>query len=721
MTVSTTTATDRACPFVGPRPFRLGEPLFGRDREIPKLLDLLIAERIVLLFSPSGAGKTSLIQAGLIPALREEGFHDLPIIRVKQPTPSDREDATREPANRYLRGTLASLESRRPEAPDDPPVHVADLDALGPALQRWADALRPKTDGQAPKLVLIFDQFEELLTTDPTDRAAKEVFFDQLGAVLRDPGPWALFAMREEYAAALEPYLNRIPRRLASRFRLDLLDDSSAREAFKKPFESRNVAVAPEAATRLVDDLRRVHVQRPDGTSEVVLGPHVEPVHLQIVGLRLWNRYGSDPAFTRLDETHLSGTESGVDAALAGYYADTVLALAERFGVTERAIRDWCETQLITDQGLRGQVLRAPGSTRGLPEPVIEALRDAFLVRAEDRRGSTWYELAHDRLIEPVRKDNQKWRQQHLHPLLHLATDWDRAGRLDSLLLPASELKAVESWRRANDRFLTDAEREFLDRSSQAQLDLEARQRTTELIIDRGISLCQQGRADDGLLWLIRGLKQVHATDPPDPLDHLARFAIAAWQTQITSLRWFQQLDGRVHAVAFSPDGCTALTGSGDGTARLWTVQAQEPIGLPLNHGGSIPDAIFSPDDTMVLTCGRDGTVRLWLAMTQRSIGALFSHRDMVEAVAFSPDGRWIATASWDGTAQLWRTPAAVEGSLERLEHWIHVVTRKEMDELDTVRSIDLNRWQNARQELDRLGGPFDEPAAREKAVSRAR
>jgi len=58
-------------PYIGPRAFRTGETLYGRDREVDELLDLLIAERIVLLYSPSGAGKTSLVQAALILWLRE--------------------------------------------------------------------------------------------------------------------------------------------------------------------------------------------------------------------------------------------------------------------------------------------------------------------------------------------------------------------------------------------------------------------------------------------------------------------------------------------------------------------------------------------------------------------------------------------------------------------------------------------------------------------------
>lgn len=57
-------------PFVGPRPLETGERIDGREREITELYYLLSAERIVLLYSPSGAGKSSLIQAGMVPLMR---------------------------------------------------------------------------------------------------------------------------------------------------------------------------------------------------------------------------------------------------------------------------------------------------------------------------------------------------------------------------------------------------------------------------------------------------------------------------------------------------------------------------------------------------------------------------------------------------------------------------------------------------------------------------
>ncbi len=68
--------------FIGPRSFETGERLFGRDDEIRALTQQLTERRVVLLFSPSGAGKTSLVRAGLIPAMQAERFQVLPIVRI---------------------------------------------------------------------------------------------------------------------------------------------------------------------------------------------------------------------------------------------------------------------------------------------------------------------------------------------------------------------------------------------------------------------------------------------------------------------------------------------------------------------------------------------------------------------------------------------------------------------------------------------------------------
>ncbi|MBC8078541.1 MAG: ATP-binding protein, partial [Chloroflexales bacterium] len=102
-------------PYLGPRAFSEDEReqrlFFGRDREREQLLDLLIARRLVLLHAPSGAGKTSLIQAGIIPRLRAEGFTVRNTVRVNTAIPP--EVAVLAP-NRFLLATLLALDEDLP-------------------------------------------------------------------------------------------------------------------------------------------------------------------------------------------------------------------------------------------------------------------------------------------------------------------------------------------------------------------------------------------------------------------------------------------------------------------------------------------------------------------------------------------------------------------------------------------------------------------------------
>ena len=117
-------------PYVGPRPFKLDEKYFyGRDAEIRELRDLLIARHVVLLYSPSGAGKTSLIQAGLIPQLEARSYRVLHVIRVGAALPLGL--SAEEPApNRYLFSTLSSLEESFPQDARLPQEQLASLDLV---------------------------------------------------------------------------------------------------------------------------------------------------------------------------------------------------------------------------------------------------------------------------------------------------------------------------------------------------------------------------------------------------------------------------------------------------------------------------------------------------------------------------------------------------------------------------------------------------------------
>lgn len=473
----------RPNPYVGPRAFRTGETLYGRDRETLDLLDLLIAERVLLLYAPSGAGKTSLVRAALIPRLKQEAFTVLPVMRVNQPPPIPTE-------NRYALSLMLSLEEAVPEAQQHPLQELADLE-LDAYLDRRQAALEPE-DGRPPRLVLIFDQFEEILTLNPTDRATKRDFFAQVGQALRNRRRWALFSMREDYVAGLDPYLGALPTRLATSYRMNFLEHGPAMDAIRKPAQAAGVDFVAAAARKLGDDLRRVRVQEADGTTRERPGPYIEPVQLQVVCRWLWQRLPDDATAITPDfiagltpaEAREGATVSNVDRALAGYYADRVQAVVAELQaeapdaeVSERAVRAWVDAQLITPQGIRGQVLldRVGGHSAGLDNRAISKLVDAHLVRAEQRRGATWFELAHDRLIEPVRRDNAAWREAHLRPFQHRAAQWLEEDRPHSLLLQGEPLERAQRWAEAHPDMLTPPEQAFLTASQVTLERVEAR------------------------------------------------------------------------------------------------------------------------------------------------------------------------------------------------------------------------------------------------------
>ena len=112
------------------------------------------------------------------------------------------------------------------------------------------------------------------------------------------------------------------------------------------------------------------------------------------------------------------------------------------------------------------------------------------------------------------------------------------------------------------------------------------------------------------------------------------------------------KLDGTA-AVAFSPDGRTALTGLGN-TVRLWDVATGAAAGAPLRHPTVVLAAAFSPDGRTVVTGGRDGAARLWDSATGRPFGTVPRHQGEIRAVAVCPDGTTLLTGGTDLTARLW-------------------------------------------------------------------
>ena len=126
-------------------------------------------------------------------------------------------------------------------------------------------ATRPRRSSAPGKTVLIFDQFEEILTMDPAAIDAKREFFAQLGQLLQNPHVWAIFALREDYLAQLDPYAHLVPTNLKNRFRLDLMGRDAAEEAIENWWNWRDGRLRRKRCGNRLADLAKMQVQQPDG------------------------------------------------------------------------------------------------------------------------------------------------------------------------------------------------------------------------------------------------------------------------------------------------------------------------------------------------------------------------------------------------------------------------------------------------------------------------
>ncbi len=671
-----------ANPYLGPRAFTREHRLYGRDREVRDLTSLLVAERIVLLYSPSGAGKSSLVHAALIPTLEARQFRVLPVARVGLTLPADVPPS----ANRYLASVILSIGGDASRE------------------QTLADLVAPTE--QMEDTVLVFDQFEELLTVDPLNRAAKAAFCRTVGDLLRQQRQlWALFVIREDYLAPLMEFAHYFPGRFRATFRLDLLSPAGALAAICQPARASGVEFAPEVARSLVDDLRRARVQLASDQVQTMLGDTVEPVQLQVVCYRLWQRLFPDgaPAGAQITAEAVQAV-GAVDDALSDYYADRVAAAAAASGVRERVIREWFEQQLITSAGIRNQVLRGEGTTAGLPNAALPPLINAYLIRAEQRRNFIWYELAHDRLIEPVRQNNAAWRAT-LAPFQQQAALWARTDRPVSFLLRDADLRAAQAWAAAHPDQLEPVDQEFLAASASLQAQIEADRRRDRLIRRLGavsaalavvmllaaLAAFMSYREADHLAYLARARElaaeaAVNLTIDPQLSLLLARQAVVSQLNRnepvdltieatlyralaVARERAVFSFDLPVTALAVSADvrwwAVALLNDAGQAEIRLTEYATGQTRSLPL-RAALVARLAFSPDSQRLAAVTWDGVLVLWDVTSGQEI-AQWRHplvardpsaADTLEArlldLAFAPDGTTIYTAGYDGWLRRW-------------------------------------------------------------------
>jgi WD40 repeat protein len=646
-------------PFVGPRPFDRDDGLlfFGRNREVRELLSLIVSSRVVLLYSASGAGKTSLLNARVIPLLEaEEGFEVLPPARVGGVRIDD--DANRE--NVYVQGVLSNWAR---ELGDDAAGATDGLTLAGFLAERPRP---PDARGFARPRALVFDQFEELFTVAPKRWKERKPFLGQIAEALEaDPLLRVVIAMREDYVAQLDPHAEPLLGGLRSRFRLERLGQKAALRAVTGPLETTDRRFDPGVAESLVNDLLTFHVDTGTGEPEKVEGEFVEPVQLQVACHSLWTQL--PPDVKQITDKHL--VEFGdVDEVLGRYYDGAVHAAASAAHKREGVVRRAIEESFITKVGTRGTAIREAEETGAVPNAAVDALEARHVVRAERRAGARWYELTHDRLIEPIQASNRRYRELRRRKRLR----WQAA--VVALLL-ASAVATVGLIRYQQVQAEEDAE------AAQAQVVALNRllgpakvfRGHADYILstefqrngNRFVSSSWDGTAriwEPGRKAPAKVLGEVDTQELQwAAFSRDGRLVGTASQNQTAQIwdvatgRRTSVLRGhtnRVATIAFAPDG-RVVTSSDDGTARIWQPPQARPL-VVLDTPGEMYTANFDDPGLRVVTGGTDRQVRIWDARTGTLLQALNGHRSYIQAAVFDRSGTRVATASNDATARIW-------------------------------------------------------------------
>jgi WD40 repeat protein len=478
--------------------------------------------------------------------------------------------------------------------------------------------------------------------------------------------------MREDFVARIEPFMRILKPLQQTRFRLDLLGPSGAQAAVTGPLRGTARHFKPGVVDTLIEELLKVRVESTDGKATEVIGEYVEPVQLQVVCRNLWTSLPDD--VQEISHEHLKAY-GDVDQALREFYESCLTDARTGLHTSEANLRQWFERQLITPAGTRGIVFRDAQLTAGLTNQVVDFLENRHIIRGEWRAGSRWYELTHDRLIEPVQHANERWRvqrQARRNRILGLA-----GGTVVLLLMifaafslqtaalyavptnatAVAELEIRQTLVSQSNTLVVEVQSTNVAVQEDASFS-KSRQLAAEALLanDRNLSLLlaiQANSSDD----TVEGRRSLHKVlSRQSYADGKFLRELRSGLITPTLIRRLDDHQGSVVSVAFSPDGQRFISGSGNGTVLLWEIASLKPIGPSLTtRGSAIESVAYSPDGLRVASAGQDEQISIWNAVTGEPMSdPLSGHEGLVTCLAFSPDGKLLASGGMDFHILIW-------------------------------------------------------------------
>ncbi|MCJ0869315.1 helix-turn-helix domain-containing protein [Streptomyces sp. AP-93] len=721
--------SDGACPYRGLSAFTPQDAqwFFGRERATALLVERVhdrLGHGPLLLVARSGAGKSSLLSAGLVPALRRgrfpvAGADGWPVVRF---TP------TAHPLRELLEATVKAVGGDLDVTPGQLSAHPELLLESVHRLTHGAGSL-PGPDGQqlpTVRPVLLVDQFEELFTLC-SDEEERRSFVRVLLALSASPASPthaeadadAGAGSRAGAGAGYEPAV--VVLGVRADFSGECLDLPELAAVF-----SDGLFVLPPMS---VAELRE-SITRPAELAGLVLEPGLVPLLLRDAGVRdpgagdpaartgggteAWPGEAPSSALPLMSHALMATWQrrEGSTLTVAGYeYAGGIQGAVARSAEQVFAHLYPAEQRMVLRLLVRlVHIADGTGPTRrrmsrtALLEGQADTARaaaalDAFVRARLISADSESVEITHEALLHAWPRLRGWIHADRAGLLVHqqlaqAADEWAREAHDPSVLYRGSRLATARAWADELDgrSRLGTREAAFLDASRAAE---EARRRQERLRVrlhqrmlatlvvllllaltaggvayqQRAGALGQERTARSQAL-AARSLSL--AAGQPEASMLLAEEAYRAEATpeargallSTQSQPFLARLGGHggpVNAVAFAPDGRLLATAGSDGKVLLRRVADRSTVAA-FTAPGRVRTVAFSPDGRTLAAGSTDGPVRLWsVGAGGRPVSVLPASTAGARAVAFAPDGRTLAIATAEGTIQL-RDPAGEHG-----------------------------------------------------------